>query len=114
MHQVATRSTHVPRLGRFSWLMALYAENFQRMTRLFEPADLVADRGFRHPQMRRRVAKSPPRRGGVKGAQRRKRRQRGLRFGHAPTCRLHERNSTAETLRRPTARCPIDGCAHTL
>ncbi len=44
MHQVATRTTQIPRLGRFGWLMALYAENFQRMTRLFEPADLAPGR----------------------------------------------------------------------
>lgn len=40
MHEVAARNASIPKLGRFGWLMALYAENFQRMTRLFEPADL--------------------------------------------------------------------------
>lgn len=42
MSQVLSRHAHVPRLSRFSWLMGLYAENFQRMTRLFEPGDLAA------------------------------------------------------------------------
>ena len=41
MHEVAARSASIPKLGRFGWLMALYAENFRRMTRLFEPADLA-------------------------------------------------------------------------
>ena len=41
MHDVAIHRESIPRLGRFSWLMGLYAENFRRMTRLFEPADLV-------------------------------------------------------------------------
>lgn len=41
MSQVLSRHAHVPRLSRFSWLMGLYAENFQRMTRLFEPGDLA-------------------------------------------------------------------------
>jgi uncharacterized protein len=44
MHDVASRHAAIPRLGRFGWLMALYAENFRRMTRLFEPADLAAGR----------------------------------------------------------------------
>ena len=44
MHQVAARNTQIPRLGRFGWLMGLYAENFQRITRLFEPADLAVGR----------------------------------------------------------------------
>lgn len=41
MHDVATHRESLPRLGRFSWLMGLYAENFRRVTRLFEPADLA-------------------------------------------------------------------------
>lgn len=41
MSHVLSRHAHVPRLSRFSWLMALYTENFQRMTRLFEPGDLA-------------------------------------------------------------------------
>lgn len=44
MHDVAARNASVPRLGRFGWLMGLYAENFRRMTRLFEPADLAPGR----------------------------------------------------------------------
>jgi len=41
MPQVVSRIARVPRLSRFGWLMALYAENFSRLTRLFEPADLA-------------------------------------------------------------------------
>lgn len=41
MSKVATRQLHIPRLSRFGWLMGLYAENFKRLTRLFEPADLA-------------------------------------------------------------------------
>lgn len=41
MPQVLARVARIPRLSRFGWLMALYAENFNRMTRLFEPADLA-------------------------------------------------------------------------
>jgi hypothetical protein len=41
MMQVATRAARVPKLSRFGWLMGLYAENFSRLTRLFEPADLA-------------------------------------------------------------------------
>lgn len=44
MQKVLTRHARPPTLGRFGWLMALYAENFQRMTRLFEPADLAPGR----------------------------------------------------------------------
>jgi uncharacterized protein YqiB (DUF1249 family) len=40
MHELATRHAQMPKLGRFGWLMGLYAENFRRATRLFEPADL--------------------------------------------------------------------------
>jgi uncharacterized protein YqiB (DUF1249 family) len=42
MPQVLARFTRVPSLSRFGWLMGLYAENFTRLTRLFEPADLMA------------------------------------------------------------------------
>ena len=42
MSNVATRQLRIPRLSRFGWLMGLYAENFNRLTRLFEPADLAA------------------------------------------------------------------------
>jgi len=41
MPQVASRIARVPSLSRFGWLMGLYAENFTRLTRLFEPADLA-------------------------------------------------------------------------
>ena len=45
MQQLITRSRHVDalsrlRLGKFGWLMALYAENHGLLQRLFEPADL--------------------------------------------------------------------------
>ena len=42
MSKVLSRVTRVPRLGRFAWLMGLYAENHERLVRLFEPADLAA------------------------------------------------------------------------
>lgn len=42
MSKVAARHLRIPSLSRFGWLMGLYAENFNRLTRLFEPADLVA------------------------------------------------------------------------
>src|SRR5690606_35206856 len=38
------RQASIPRLGRFAWLMGMYAENFRRMTRLFEPGDLAPGR----------------------------------------------------------------------
>jgi len=46
MQQLITRTTHAEtlgrlRLGKFGWLMALYAENHARLQRLFEPADLA-------------------------------------------------------------------------
>jgi uncharacterized protein len=41
MTYVATRTARIPKLSRFGWLMGLYAENFNRLTRLFEPADLA-------------------------------------------------------------------------
>lgn len=41
MAQVLARATRIPRLGRFGWLMALYAENHRKLVRLFEPGDLV-------------------------------------------------------------------------
>ena len=37
-------ATRIPKLGRFGWLMALYAENHARLVRLFEPADLAPGR----------------------------------------------------------------------
>jgi uncharacterized protein len=36
MSQVAARKRLVPRLSRFSWLMALYGENHGRLARLFD------------------------------------------------------------------------------
>ncbi len=48
MSKVSTRRVSIPRLSRFGWLMALYAENHQRLTRLFEPADLAPGRYVSH------------------------------------------------------------------
>ncbi|WP_036135673.1 DUF1249 domain-containing protein [Luteimonas mephitis] len=41
---VTDRTARIPKLSRFGWLMGLYAENFNRLTRLFEPADLASGR----------------------------------------------------------------------
>ena len=41
MAQVLSRATRIPRIGRFGWLMGLYAENHRKLVRLFEPGDLV-------------------------------------------------------------------------
>ncbi len=41
---VTDRTARIPKLSRFGWLMGLYAENFNRLTRLFEPADLAPGR----------------------------------------------------------------------
>ena len=41
---VTDHAARIPKLTRFGWLMGLYAENFTRLTRLFEPADLAAGR----------------------------------------------------------------------
>ncbi|MCL1633621.1 DUF1249 domain-containing protein [Luteimonas sp. SX5] len=41
MRTVALRRKSIPRIGRFGWLMGLYAENHAKLTRLFEPADLA-------------------------------------------------------------------------
>ena len=41
MQQVTSPDTRVPRLGRFGWLMALYAENHGRLVRLFAPGGLA-------------------------------------------------------------------------
>ncbi|WP_425480712.1 DUF1249 domain-containing protein [Luteimonas yindakuii] len=35
------RQPRIPRLGRLGWLMGLYAENHQRLVRLFEPGGLA-------------------------------------------------------------------------
>lgn len=40
MAPVATRIARIPRIGRFGWLMALYAENHGKLSRLFAPRDL--------------------------------------------------------------------------
>ncbi|MDR2871006.1 MAG: DUF1249 domain-containing protein [Xanthomonadaceae bacterium] len=40
MQQVIANEARAPRLSRFGWLMALYAENYCRIGRLFAPADL--------------------------------------------------------------------------
>jgi uncharacterized protein YqiB (DUF1249 family) len=42
MAEVLARVARLPRIGRFGWLMGLYAENYRKLVRLFEPADLVA------------------------------------------------------------------------
>ena len=46
MQRTVTRTSHADalgrlRLGKFGWLMGLYAENHARLQRLFEPADLA-------------------------------------------------------------------------
>ena len=42
MSTAIARVARIPKLSRFGWLMGLYAENFGKLTRLFEPADLAA------------------------------------------------------------------------
>ncbi len=44
MSRLLTRTVSIPRLSRFGWLMALYAENHDRLTRLFAPGDLAPGR----------------------------------------------------------------------
>ncbi len=45
MEKVLTRRRpRVPSMGRFGWLMALYAENHERLVRLFDPASLAPGR----------------------------------------------------------------------
>lgn len=41
MAEVLTRVSRLPKIGRFGWLMGLYAENYRKLMRLFEPADLA-------------------------------------------------------------------------
>lgn len=41
MTAVLARTRKLPSIGRFGWLMGLYAENHRKLTRLFEPADLA-------------------------------------------------------------------------
>ena len=40
MSQALARTARIPRLSRFGWLMALYAENHARLIRLFSPEHL--------------------------------------------------------------------------
>ncbi len=40
MPAAIARTARIPKLSRFGWLMGLYAENYAKLTRLFEPADL--------------------------------------------------------------------------
>lgn len=44
MSQLAARHRLVPRLGRFAWLMALYAENHAKIARLFPVRTLAPGR----------------------------------------------------------------------
>lgn len=44
MTAVTTRVARLPGIGRFGWLMGLYAENHRKLTRLFAPADLSPGR----------------------------------------------------------------------
>ena len=44
MSHVIARPVDAARISRFSWLMGLYAENHQRMQRLFAPATLAEGR----------------------------------------------------------------------
>jgi uncharacterized protein YqiB (DUF1249 family) len=44
MSRIAARAARIPKLSRFGWLMALYAENHARLARLFAPAGLAPGR----------------------------------------------------------------------
>jgi len=44
MNSLAVRTARIPRLSRLGWLMALYAENHTRLTRLFQPGDFQTGR----------------------------------------------------------------------
>ncbi len=44
MPEAIARTARIPKLNRFGWLMALYAENHARLTRLFAPGDLEQGR----------------------------------------------------------------------
>lgn len=44
MQKVLTRRPRLPAMGRFGWLMALYAENHTRLVRLFDPGELAPGR----------------------------------------------------------------------
>ncbi len=41
MAQALARNARIPKLSRFGWLMALYAENHERLQRLFAAGDLA-------------------------------------------------------------------------
>lgn len=41
MAHVGTRIARIPRLSRFGWLMALYAENHERLAKVFAPGSLA-------------------------------------------------------------------------
>ena len=41
MTHALSKLERIPKLSRFGWLMGLYAENFQHLTRLFAPVDLA-------------------------------------------------------------------------
>jgi uncharacterized protein YqiB (DUF1249 family) len=41
MAQVLARATRIPRIGRFGWLMGLYAENHRKLVRLLAPGGLA-------------------------------------------------------------------------
>ncbi|MFT3757143.1 MAG: DUF1249 domain-containing protein [Pseudoxanthomonas sp.] len=44
MAQAISRLAQIPKLSRFGWLMAMYAENFSHLNRLFAPGDLAEGR----------------------------------------------------------------------
>ena len=44
MPEALARAARIPKLNRFGWLMALYAENHARLARLFAPGDLATGR----------------------------------------------------------------------
>lgn len=44
MSRIAVRTARIPKLSRFGWLMALYAENHGRLARLFAPSELAPGR----------------------------------------------------------------------
>ncbi|MFT3762420.1 MAG: DUF1249 domain-containing protein [Pseudoxanthomonas sp.] len=44
MSPAISTTARIPKLSRFGWLMALYAENFAHLNRLFAPGDLETGR----------------------------------------------------------------------
>ncbi|MFC7300211.1 DUF1249 domain-containing protein [Cognatiluteimonas weifangensis] len=46
MAPVLSRVARIPTIGRFGWLMGLYAENHDLLVRLFEPGDLAPGHYF--------------------------------------------------------------------